>query len=102
MGIPILLRQRRYETGDAEMNIDDLFNENNIKKLTLRTVLNWMHCLGFEYCVIRKSFYVDGHETPQNVKERMEYILQYFQDEFRCHRWLQFTETEIEDIIKKK
>lgn len=48
-----------------------------------------MEALGFQYYVRRKTYYVDGHERPDNVENRREYIRRYFAYERCCFRWIQ-------------
>ena len=60
-----------------------------------------MHALGFEYCNRKKTYYVDGHERPDNVAYRKEYIKRYFKYERRCFRWIQLPMSEVEELEKE-
>jgi len=37
-----------------------LLNQYGLKSITIRTVCRWMKLLGFDYCIRRKTCYVDG------------------------------------------
>lgn len=60
-----------------------------------------MEALGFQYCVRWKTYYVDGHERPDNVENRREYIRRYFAYERCCFRWIQLPLSEVEKLEKQ-
>ena len=63
-------------------------------------LINWLEALGFKYSTRRKTYYVDGHERPDNVEYRLEYIRRYLSNERRCFRWLQLPIVEVEKLEK--
>lgn len=66
-----------------------------LAKLCPRTVLNWLHALGFRYEEHRKNFYVDNHEDPATVRYRWKFVERYLLVEKRAHRWIQITKSEM-------
>ena len=96
--IPKLVEQERKETGDSELTKESVLANYKIKTLHIRTLYKWMECLGFKYPTRRKTYYVDGHERPDNVKYRNEYIKRYLRNERRCFRWIQLPMSEVEEL----
>jgi hypothetical protein len=43
------------------------------KPPSVATVLRWMHDLGFKRDSAKKSYYVDGHEKPEQAKKHFTY-----------------------------
>ena len=66
--IPDLILKIQRERDDETYTQDDLCEEFRIGKLNLNTVWSWMDKLGFKYENRKKSYYVDNHEHPDNVK----------------------------------
>ena len=97
--LPDLLQRRREETRNQNMTLDDLLKENHLKYLTLATVYGWMRALNFKYEVRKKTYYVDGHERPETVEYRKVHNRKYIKDEFRCFRWIQIQEEEVNELI---
>jgi hypothetical protein len=63
------------------------------------TVVKWVHSLGFKGDSAKKSYYVDGHEKPEQQEHRAQFINQYLTKiEPRCHRWVQLTVDELQQI----
>ena len=60
-----------------------------------------MNSFGFKYSVAKKTYYVDGHEKPETVAYRKQYVTQYIQDELRYFRWIQLTSEEVAKIEKE-
>lgn len=56
---------------------------------------NWMDILGFKYEPRRKTYYVDGHEKPETVRYRSEFVKRYLRNELKCFRWIQLC---LEDV----
>ena len=46
-----------------------------------------MKHIGFKFVSRKKGYYVDSHESEENVKYRNAFIERYFEYEYRCHRW---------------
>ena len=72
-----------------------------LTKLCPRTVLNWLHALGFRYEEHRKNFYVDNHEDPATVRYRWKFVARYLLVEKRAHRWIQITKSEMLSLSKE-
>ena len=50
--------------------------------------------LDFSYNKNTKSYYTDGHEREDVIKDRNERFLgSYYSYELKCHRWIQMTST---------
>ncbi len=63
------------------------------------TVVKWVHSLGFKRDSAKKSYYVDGHEKPEQQEHRAQFINQYLTKiEPHCHRWVQLTVDELQQI----
>ena len=60
-----------------------------------------MASFGFKFSLSKKTYYVDGHEKPETVAYRKQYVHQYIQDEICCFRWIQLSTDEIEEIEKE-
>ena len=89
--LPALLQERKVELGDDgdEFTMKDLLAENGLSELCTSTVYNYMHRLGYTYANRKKGYYVDSHEKPETKAYRKEFVKEYLQLEFRCHRWIQ-------------
>ena len=55
--------------------------------------------LNIEPC--KKSYYVDNHESPENVEYCNKFITRYFTYELRCHRWVSVSKTQRNEMVKK-
>ena len=75
--LPDLLQKRKQETGNHMLTLEQVLGEYGLKKLTMATLYRWMHSLGFNYSIKTKTYYVDGHERPDVVKYRIEFIKRY-------------------------
>ena len=71
----------------------------HLKTLNVKTIQNWMNRLGFKYEPRRKSYYVDSHETPENVEYRSKFISRYFAYELLAHRWYSITLEERNTMV---
>ena len=98
---PELLAERIQATGRNDMSMSEVMKEQGLSKLTLSTVYNWMERLNFKYKPRTQTYYVDGHEFPATVEDRKRYIRKYLKDEFRCYRWIQLPEEEVDVLADK-
>ena len=73
----------------------------HLTKLCPRTVINWMHALGFRYEKQAKTYYTDGHEKVGTVRYRWKFIARYLLMEKRMHRWIQITKSEAMELAKE-
>ena len=76
--------------------MNEVMRENQLRTFCMQTMTNWMHALDFKYDCRRKTYYVDGHEDPDVVQYRKEYVTKYMKDELCCFRWIQLKESEVE------
>ena len=101
--LPNLVTQRNKELSDiGETNeaatIDTILEEHGLTNLCKKTVLNWMTTMGFKYSPKQKSYYVDGHERPEVVSHRKQYVSDYVRNEIRTFRWIQLPENEVNKL----
>ncbi len=67
------------------------------------TARNWLKNLGFLYDTKKKTFYVDGHEKPEQRFSRLEFSKRYLTElEPYMRRWVQVTECEVDYWVEKK
>jgi hypothetical protein len=70
------------------ISLDGFLRLHNLTKVSASTIWCWVRYIGYSYCEKRKSFYVNGHERPDVVQDRVDYCKQYLLDEEpRCLRW---------------
>ena len=89
------------ERNDNEYTMKDLLKEYKLKNLTLNTVYRWLELLGFRYKPRKKSYYVDSHESEENVNYRNSFVSRNFQYELRCHRWIVLSKRERDELVVK-
>ena len=61
------------KTIEKEQNIgtyicEQLMTDNGLKTLSLTTVQRWMKKLGFKFEPKKKTYYIDNHDSPENVE----------------------------------
>ena len=103
-GIPIILEERRKELGrilGSTFTIINLLNENGLTKLSLSTIYRWIDALGYKYNERKKCYYVDNHESIDNVQYRNSFLKRYFSYELRAHRWIQISLEESKKMEEK-
>ena len=68
-----------------------------IDKISYSTAWRWLKIFSYNYSCNNRSYYTDGHERPDVVKDRDERFLnEYFSAEIiRTHRWVQISEREL-------
>ena len=99
-GLPNLLRSINDEKNeDEKISMSDLFELYGLKNLHVKTVQCWMNKLGFKFKPRRKSYYVDTHESKENVEYRSKYIDTYFEYELLAHRWYSIEEDQRDKMI---
>ena len=96
--LPAPVEKKKKELDNHEYTKDDLLAEHQLKKLTLTTVYKWMERLGFRYQPRKKCYYVDGHEKPEVIVYRQNFICRYFEHEKRMCRWIQIPLSEVESM----
>jgi hypothetical protein len=80
---------------DEKYNVQNLLEDNGLRKLSLSKVHNWMKCMGFSYEPHKKTYYVNNHKKPENVLYRSSFIDRYFEYELCAHRWLLVPEDRV-------
>jgi hypothetical protein len=54
----------------------------------------YMKYLGYSYCSQKKSYYNDGHQRPEQVEYRKQFVQDYFDQELRSYVWVQLPESD--------
>jgi hypothetical protein len=101
IALPELANKIRQRRRLREYTVQQLLQENCVSKLTLKTVYNWMSQLGFSYDDHRKIYFVDSHESIENVKYRSEFISRYKDYEMRSHCWISIPIERFEMMVEK-
>ena len=57
--------------------------------------------MGFRYKPRKKLYYVDSHESEENVNYRNSFISRYLQYELCCHRWIVLSKRERDELVVK-
>eukprot|EP00978_Attheya_sp_CCMP212_P032127 scaffold123909_cov56-Attheya_sp.AAC.1 len=84
--------------GVQHMDEADFMKFVGLKTLCASTAWRWIRLLGFTYRERRKCYYTDGHEKAENVRARINFIVQYFGLEIRTYRFVQLTEEAALDL----
>jgi len=64
------------------------------------TVLCWVNYLGFKQDNFKKSYYVDGHEHPNQIAHRNKLTNEYLTNlEPRSHHWVQVPKDVYDALI---
>ena len=96
--IPKLVQTIALDRG-SEYTKKTFLEEHKLTKFNLSTTYRWMTKLGFSYHPRKKCYYVDSHESPENVKYRKHFIDRYFQYELRAHCWLSISKEERDKLV---
>ena len=72
--LPQLAMTIKEERGVDEYSKKQLMEEYHLPKLSITTVYNWMIKLGMCYTPRRKCYYVDNHDTEENITYRNAFI----------------------------
>ena len=70
---------------------------NNLRLLSVSysTVFRWMRYLGYNYNDNKRSYYTDGHEREDVVRDRNDrFLVSYFKAKLQCYRWVQITDAQ--------
>jgi hypothetical protein len=99
--IPVYYELWKAEEGQVNVKtkIDDFLESNQLVNLSLTTIWRWMSYIGFAYSGRKKSYYVDGHEREDVVKDRNQFCERYLTEyEPRCRVWIQIAKAAAEAI----
>ena len=67
-------------------NTKDFLKSYGLHKVSMSTVLRWMHTVGFRYKTrSNKHYFVDGHEKPETLAYRPVFTKQYLAHEGQAH-----------------
>ena len=77
-----------------------------LSKVSIATVVRWMHATGFRYRNRSKHYFVDGHEKPETLTYRPVFTKRYLAHEVQAYRWIQLTlvaskELEAQGLLAK-
>ena len=92
---------KKEQNQDETYTITELLQCFGLRKLHLITVQRWMRKLGFKYEPVRKSYYVDNHESEENVRYRNEFIERYFEYELLTHRWYSISDDNRKKMVEE-
>jgi hypothetical protein len=70
-------------------------------EFTESTIANWVHRLGFDFKIRKKSIYIDGHERADVVKDRKDFIELFERLKPDCELFDFETLTNIENLDAK-
>ena len=95
--IPRCYQDLLEEAGEENRGNMPLYNKLlhmlDLSNVSMSTVWRWLVYLGYKYDENKKSYYTDGHEREDVVKDRNErFLIKYFTAERRAHRWVQLDE----------
>ena len=76
---------------EPSQNVKDFLQSYGLSKLCMKTVLRWMHVVGFRYTNRSKHYFVDGHEKPETLAYRPVFTKRYLAHELQAHRWIQLS-----------
>jgi hypothetical protein len=78
--------------GSEPLEVGELLTSINLKSLGLATSYKYLRYLGYRFDRTKKSYYNDGHEKPEQLKYRKQFIAEYFRNELSCYVWVQLSE----------
>ena len=82
--IPDLVKKIQTERKDEQYIQDDLFNKYNLQKFSLSTTYKWMKHIGYKFVCRKICYYVDSHDSEENIAYCNTFIDRYFGYEYRC------------------
>jgi hypothetical protein len=95
-------------TSVAELSQEtkDYLHSYGLAKVSMATVLRWMHAVGFRYKNRSKHYFVDGHEKPETLAYRPVFTKRYLSHEVQAYRWIQLSRVasktlETQDLVAK-
>ena len=85
--LPALAESIKKEQQLETFELSHLLEQYGLKNLSLPTVQRWMKKLGFKYEMRKKTYYVDSHDSNENIEYRTKFVERYFAYELLAHRW---------------
>ena len=97
---PIAEKEERHQ------GTKDYLRSYGLSKVSIATIVRWMHATGFRYKNRGKHYFVDGHEKPETLAYRPVFTQRYLSHEVQAYRWVQVSllaskELEAQDIVAK-
>jgi hypothetical protein len=89
-----LLLQRRSASNMEELSHDtskDFLQSYGLLKVSMATVLRWMHSVGFGYKNRSRHYFVDGHEKPETLAYQPVFTKQFIAHKVKAYRWIQLS-----------
>ena len=101
--IPALIKEAK-KTPDYESSTGYLLLQKyDEKPPNYSQVYRWVKYLGFSMDTQKKTYYVDGHERPEQREHRDKLTAKYLAElEPYCHRWIQITEEKYQMLVKEE
>ncbi|KAI2513790.1 hypothetical protein MHU86_573 [Fragilaria crotonensis] len=101
-----VLPQRSANIDELSHDTKDFLQSYGLSKVSMATVLRWMHSAGFRYKNRSKHYFVDGHEKPETLAYRPVFTKRYIAHEVQAYRWIQLSLLaakilEAQDLIAK-
>jgi hypothetical protein len=82
-----VLSQRRSASNMEELS-HDTTKDYGLSKVSMATVLRWMHSVGFRYKNRSKHYFVDGHEKPETLAYQPVFTKRYIAHKVQAYRWI--------------
>ncbi|KAI0280561.1 hypothetical protein BC826DRAFT_924333 [Russula brevipes] len=73
----------------ASPEIQEVFAQKGVTKpsISVRTAHRWLEKMGWTYGKLKHGLYLDGHERPDVVEYRQQFVERWMGHERRFHRW---------------
>ena len=101
----VVLLEEAGEDKDSMPSYNEILSMCDLKTVSVKTVWRWILYLGYKYCENKRSYYSDGHERKDALKDRNErFLVEYFKIGRRTYRWVQLTNEQaikLEESDKK-
>jgi hypothetical protein len=95
------IEKGEFVSEEYEVEVEKILREYRLTNINPSTVYRWLIKLGFRYETRRKGYYVDGHEKPDTIQYRKQFVTRYLQYERRTHGWVQITNQEAMELEQK-
>ena len=94
------INQHKGDLLDEEVDAEviDIKRQHRLTSIAESTIYRWLKYLGFKNKEHQKSFRCDGHEAPDTVVDRVQFIEKYLRDERQGFRWVQVKESELKAL----
>jgi hypothetical protein len=86
--------ESRLSDNKPVLSRDEFLQSIGLSKFGMTTMYRYAKLLGYSYCSTKKSYYNDGHQKPEQVAYRKEFVKDYFETELRSYLWVQVPEDD--------